>query len=564
MQKIQAGSLVSVRINVYNNLVDPPVLFSPSSGVKITITGPTGIAEVALGSMTPASTGVFTYAWQSAVDDALGDYAVTFKAIDVTGTTYEPAAIGFMLVDEDGVATVPAPLIGINADFLLGGTWASPGSIGSVVPNAGAFTTLTASTSVTAPLRDKGGVVFDIRAYGPTGTANDRQAILDAAAAAHAAGGGVVQLPPGLTTITAGVVIPYNRVTLRGAGVNVSTIVFNPSADGTAITFQAPADASIVEGGIEDLAFYTADTTHTKTAIELCDARNFALRRIATSGLGTGGVWSGGTGSMGFHYRGRDMLIVDDATLYAEKPLRISPNAVAAQGIAIDHAVFQNLLLSGGSMLYPLITIDSGVNLTDVHFIGRQSWNLGSDGLYWVDTTAIQSSNGLFIENARWEQSTVATGYIVRVEHAYALYRLGIRNVSGGVDTRGIKLRKTPLVLLEQAFYLSGSKVALDIDSTCTPVIALGNFFQAGSSLSTSGLTKMLDIGIDGLGGSISPLTIWGVPNADLISLGTNLALTGTVDAGGYKAGGTAGVTTFGPAPVVSITVKNGLVTAIS
>jgi hypothetical protein len=36
------------------------------------------------------------------------------------------------------------------------------------------------------------------------------------------------------------------------------------------------------------------------------------------------------------------------------------------------------------------------------------------------------------------------------------------------------------------------------------------------------------------------------------------------VDALGYSTGGVAGVTTFGPAAVTSITVKGGIITAIS
>jgi hypothetical protein len=38
----------------------------------------------------------------------------------------------------------------------------------------------------------------------------------------------------------------------------------------------------------------------------------------------------------------------------------------------------------------------------------------------------------------------------------------------------------------------------------------------------------------------------------------------GSVDAAGFKTAGVAGVTTFGPAPVASITVKGGIITAIS
>lgn len=148
MQKIQAGSLVSVRINTLNGLVDPPVLYNPSSGVTITVTDATGVVAVNNLAMTNAATGVYTYAWQSLTTSTLGDYTVSFKAVDTTGTTYEPATLGFALVDAAGVALVPGELIGLNADFLLGGTWAAPGAIGSTTPNTGAFTTLTATNRI--------------------------------------------------------------------------------------------------------------------------------------------------------------------------------------------------------------------------------------------------------------------------------------------------------------------------------------------------------------------------------------------------------------------------------
>lgn len=45
---------------------------------------------------------------------------------------------------------------------------------------------------------------------------------------------------------------------------------------------------------------------------------------------------------------------------------------------------------------------------------------------------------------------------------------------------------------------------------------------------------------------------------------GTPGDVTGTVNATIFKSGATAGVTTFGPAAVASITVKGGIITAIS
>ncbi len=43
-----------------------------------------------------------------------------------------------------------------------------------------------------------------------------------------------------------------------------------------------------------------------------------------------------------------------------------------------------------------------------------------------------------------------------------------------------------------------------------------------------------------------------------------NATINGTLDADGFSAGGTTGVATFGPSLVTSITVKNGIITAIS
>jgi hypothetical protein len=152
MDNIQAGSLVTIRINASNNRVDPPVLFNPSGGAFVTITAPTGTVVVNLGAMTAESTGIFTYSYQSATDAALGPYTMAFKYVDTSGTTLEPATVGFVLVNAEGVVTTPGDVVDIiNAETLLGATWAAPGAIGSLSPNSGVFTALSASTSFGLP-----------------------------------------------------------------------------------------------------------------------------------------------------------------------------------------------------------------------------------------------------------------------------------------------------------------------------------------------------------------------------------------------------------------------------
>lgn len=97
LSKIKAGSLVHVRVNVYNQRVDPAVLYNPTSGVAITITNPNGTAEVTLGAMNNGSTGLYTYDWQSATDDPTGVYLVSYKAEDASGITFEPNVEAFVL-----------------------------------------------------------------------------------------------------------------------------------------------------------------------------------------------------------------------------------------------------------------------------------------------------------------------------------------------------------------------------------------------------------------------------------------------------------------------------------
>lgn len=75
-----------------------------------------------------------------------------------------------------------------------------------------------------------------------------------------------------------------------------------------------------------------------------------------------------------------------------------------------------------------------------------------------------------------------------------------------------------------------------------------GSQFQLAPAAFTTGVR--LDVGTDG---TLKVLNFAGT------------AATGVIDAGsGFSNNGTAGVATFGPAAVISITVKGGIITAIS
>lgn len=68
-----------------------------------------------------------------------------FTTISATGQITSTLATGTAPFSIASTTVVP----NLNVSQLLGGTWATPGTIGSTTPNTGAFTTLTASQAVT-------------------------------------------------------------------------------------------------------------------------------------------------------------------------------------------------------------------------------------------------------------------------------------------------------------------------------------------------------------------------------------------------------------------------------
>lgn len=84
-----------------------------------------------------------------------------------------------------------------------------------------------------------------------------------------------------------------------------------------------------------------------------------------------------------------------------------------------------------------------------------------------------------------------------------------------------------------------------------------------GSNTAATGVIMTINVGFEGARINSSGGVHIGDTNVDPGA--NNLEVQGTINSvAGYKANGTAGVTTFGPAAVASITVKNGIVTAIS
>ena len=142
----------------------------------------------------------------------------------------------------------------------------------------------------------------------------------------------------------------------------------------------------------------------------------------------------------------------------------------------------------------PHVTINDGVNLSNVTFDGRQSWCNGTYGLYWSDTTSVQTSFMLSLENIRWEQGQSASAYRVYISRPSTgtLQNLVIRNCNGDVGCNGYYFRYCEDVLLDSVWYPgSTGRTSLNVDGTVSPLTFHNCFWQTGSAYSMSGLTEI-------------------------------------------------------------------------
>lgn len=301
--------------------------------------------------------------------------------------------------------------------------------------------------------------------------------------------GGTIQLPLGDLLISGTLALNDHRLHMRGAGMWATRLIFAPTASDTAIELGATGLGDRTsQGSLRDLALWSADSTYTKIGIDIVDVSAWDISNIAIQGdvevPGVALFWSGGTGSVGIRTRGRELTSIGPLYIYADKPIQISDNP--SNSIDCDHFHFHDCTLAANG--FPIVTIDTGVNLSSVTFDGHQSWNLGTDGLRWVDTTSSIVSLRLALRNVRWEQGDSASDYLVRIEHNTGLQGLVIDNCYGGLDRSGFYLRKVENVALRDSSYIgAGGFEALNVDATVKRLTLDNMFWQTSSTAATTG-----------------------------------------------------------------------------
>lgn len=310
----------------------------------------------------------------------------------------------------------------------------------------------------------------------------DHSAIITAALAAAGPNKRVV-LPAGSWNIVTGFAMAGQAMHLHGMGPRATELWYAPTANGTCCTLGSAA-ALYAQGSLKHLSFYSSDSTFTKIALDIVDTTGWNVEDIVIGGsVAVSGTsyWSGAT-SIGIRTRGRECCGLKNLYIAADLPINIADNPSST--IDIDHFNFHNCILFANAQ--PCIKVDSGVNLTQVSFTGYLSMNRGTDGFRWVDTATSEVSNGLSFENLRAEQGTDAAAYLIRIEHNYELQGLRVNGAYGGLDRKGVYLRKCSNVLFEGGHHV-GATEALNIDATVKGYEHRQRFFQTGSTKVVTG-----------------------------------------------------------------------------
>jgi hypothetical protein len=178
-----------------------------------------------------------------------------------------------------------------------------------------------------------------------------------------------------------------------------------------------------------------------------------------------------------------------------------------------DHYTFHNLLISSDPT-QPAVEIEDGVNITTMNFDGYQAWVNAGWGLKWISTTTSGVSQQLALNNVRYEQGTLTTGYFVEINANTNLQGFLMSNCSGGLDTNGIKLRNIQNAKIVNTYLLNTSLVTLDVDNTVQPLILDNCFFQQGTgTVSVGTLKKSIDYGRSDNGGLIPSYVMYKNPS---------------------------------------------------
>lgn len=290
-----------------------------------------------------------------------------------------------------------------------------------------------------------------------------------------------IHVPKGTCKITSELLFAADRFRFYGDGINITILNFAPTANGSMIKVSKGASITF-QPSIHGMTLTSQDTTYTKVALDIWDVSEMQIRDLSIAGANS--YWRG-NGSIGLRTQGREFTTIKNVTIFAEKPMVLADNP--NHTIDMDHFHFQDLYLAGYSGTnYPLITANSGMNITNTTFDGAQAWVGGAGGFYWNDTTSSISSYALTFKNVRDEQTTDANSWLFYFGRNQSLYGLRLENIYVDPNHKGIYLRNVFGATLDN-YTFTGSGVALDYNGSNWGLDGRGCFFLGGSTVTIAG-----------------------------------------------------------------------------
>lgn len=341
-----------------------------------------------------------------------------------------------------------------------------------------------------------------------SGTGNDTprlQAAYDA--------GDTLYIPGGTYRMTETFNIDRPYTTVYGDGAE-TIFNFAPSSDDICVKVETGITV-IYQVVLKDIRFISSDTTYAKTAIRIVDCSSSIFHNLKTSFPHWGGS---GDGSIFLHVMGRELMGISNIACQADRPIIISPIPAPhpAANIGIDQTSFENCYLVSAGNLHPIVEIETGVLLTQTGFRGFQSWIGGTYGLHWNDTTSTGASNGLYLINIRSEQSDSLLYHLVYINHNTSLQGMRVEGGQCG-NKNGFYLRNVENASFKEFWYTRAGGEAMNIDSTVKGVYGENCFWQATSTLTSSGQRIIFESPKNPNTGALPPTFLYdSSANADL------------------------------------------------
>lgn len=324
--------------------------------------------------------------------------------------------------------------------------------------------------------------------------------------------GAEIVLPPGVRHIAAPMLFAGQRLNLRGAGANVSLLVYEPERPGTVvITLDTPGAGGQFESSLSGLGFVSNNRID-KTAIRLVNVANVGIERIGISSR----AWLG-EGSIGIHTLGRQLVRIRDCTIACARPIVMGPNP-RHPSLAADFFTVAGCELISTNPRAACIEIEDGAVFTnlairDTALVG------GLDGFRYDDRTSTAASSQLEFQNVRTEQGTSPDGWSFDIRTSnQSVQDILFQNVRCDSRRNGIRVRGGHrITLLNTTIDQSGGRVALDIAfNPATVLTILGSLNQRGGTMRLTNARKAFGVE-NGMGGAFGPVEIW-VYDADATS----------------------------------------------